>query len=61
MKIQIIGGKIIENLGFGSNPRSGRSNFFVLFFSFHFQILHENCISLFLTIFEYLVLQIRYQ
>ena len=37
------------------------SNIFVLF-SFLFQILHKkNCISLFLTIFEYLVLQIRYQ
>ena len=34
--------------------------FFVLF-SFHFQILHKHCISLFLNIFEFLVLKIRYQ
>ena len=54
MKIQILGGKITEI--WGSNPRSVRSIFFVLFlFIFKFSI--KNCISLFLTIF---VSQIRY-
>jgi hypothetical protein len=58
MKIQIMGGKITENQWFQS-PH-GRSICFVLFlFIFNFSI--KNCISLFLTIFEYLVLQIRYQ
>ena len=54
MKIQIMGGKITENLGFKSPLRKVKN--FLYLFSFHFQILH-----LFLTIFEYLVLQIRYQ
>ena len=49
MKTQIMGGKITENLGLKS-PQ------FFCPFSVHFQILHKNCISLFLTIFEYLVL-----
>ena len=38
MKIQIMYGKIIENLR--SNPHSGRSKMFCPFF-FHFQILHK--------------------
>ena len=56
MKIQIMDGKITENMPFKSEAESQK--IFILF-SFHFLIFHKNCISLFLTIFEYLVLQIR--
>ena len=38
MKIQIMGGKITENLGFKSPLRKVKN--FLVFFSFHFQILH---------------------
>ena len=48
---QIEGGKITENLGFKSLLLKVK-NFFVLLL-FFFQILHKNCISLFLTMFEY--------
>ena len=59
MKIQIMGGKITENLGFKSLLR--KVIFFVLFFLFIFKFSIKNCISLYLTTFEYLVLRIRYQ
>ena len=59
MKIRIMGGKITENLGFESPLRKVK-RFFVLFL-FIFKFFIKNCISLCLTIFWYLVLQIRYQ
>ena len=59
MKIQIIDGKITENLGFESPLRKVKT--FSVLFLFIFKFSIKNCISLYLTIFEYLVLQIRYQ
>ena len=59
MKIQIMGGKITENLRFKSPLRKVKIGLSFFLFIFKFSI--KNCISLFLTIFEYLVLQIRYQ
>ena len=53
MKIQIIGGKITENLGFKSPLRKVKN--FLSFFLFIFKFSIKNCISVFLTIFEYLV------
>jgi hypothetical protein len=53
------GRKITENLGFKSLLR--KIKFFLSFFIFIFKFSIKNRISLFLTIFEYLVLQIRYQ
>jgi hypothetical protein len=52
MKIQIMGGKITENLGFKSLLR--KVKIFLSFFLFIFKFSIKNCISLFLTIFEYL-------
>ena len=60
MKIQIMGGKITENLGFESLLWKVK-NYFVLFLIIFKFSVKKNCISLFLTIFEYLVLQIRDQ
>ena len=57
MKIQIKGGKITENLGFESPHRKVKKIVLILFI-FKFSI--KNCISLFLSIFEYLVLNQRY-
>ena len=59
MKTQIMGGKITENLGFKSPLR--KVKIFCPFFLFIFQFSIKNCISLFLTIFEYLVLELKYQ
>ena len=56
MKIQIMGGKITENLGFKSPLRKIKKCYVFFLFIFKFSI--RNCISLFLAIFEYLVLQI---
>ena len=53
MKIQIMGRKIAENLGFESLLWKVKK-FFLSFFC-SFSDLHKNRISLFLTIFEYLV------
>ena len=39
MKIQIMGGKITENMGFKSPLR--KVKFFFVLLSFHFQILHK--------------------
>ena len=58
VKIQIMGGKITENLGFESPLRKVKNSFVIFLFIFKFSI--KNCISLFLTIFEYLVLQIKH-
>ena len=58
MKIQIMGGTITENLGFKSPL--WKVKFFLSFFLFIFKFSIKNCVSLFLIIFEYLVLQIRY-
>ena len=54
MKIQIMGGKITENLGVWISASEGQKN--VCPFSVHFQILHKNNISMFLAIFEYRVI-----
>ena len=48
MKIQIMDGKITENLGFKSLFRKVKK--FLSFFLFSFQILHKKCISFFLTL-----------
>jgi len=58
IKIQIMNRKITENLGFKSPLRKVKE--FLSFFLFNFKFSIKHCISLFLTIFEYLVLQIRY-
>ena len=47
MKIQIMGGKITENLGFKSPLR--KVKIFLSFFLFIFKFSIKNCISLFLT------------
>ena len=52
MKIQIMGGKITENLGFQSPLQKVKKNFVLFLFIFKFSI--KNCISLFLTIFNIL-------
>ena len=59
MKIQIMSGKITENLGFKSPLRKVKK--FLFFFLFIFKFSKKNYISLSEIIFEYLVLQIRYQ
>ena len=59
MKIQIMGRENYRKSGFRILP-SESQNFFVCPFSLHFQIHDKKCISLFLPIFEYLVLKIRY-
>ena len=59
MKIQIMGGKITENLGFKSPLRKVKKNLF--FFLFIFKFFTHNWISFILTTFWYLVELIRYQ
>ena len=51
MKIQIMGGKITENLGFESLLWKVKNCFVLFLFIFKFSV-KKNCISLFLTIFE---------
>ena len=53
MKIQIMDGKITENVGFKSLLRKVKK--FLSFFSFSFSNCPKNCISLILTIFEFIV------
>jgi hypothetical protein len=53
MKIQIMGGKITENLGFKS-PQWKVKNI-LLFFLFFFKFFAKNLVSLILTTFSYLV------
>ena len=53
MKIQIMGGKITENLGFKSLLRKVKN--ILSLFSFHFQILHTKLGILILTIFDILL------
>ena len=59
MKIQIMGGKITENLGFKSPLRKVKK--FLSFFLFIFKFFTQNWVSLILTIFWYLVLLFRNQ
>ena len=53
MKIQTMGVKITENLGFKPAPEG--QHFFVLF-SFHFLTLHKKLHIFVFTIFEYLIM-----
>ena len=59
MNIQIVGGKITENLGFESQLR--RVKIFLSLLSFHFQILHTKLGILTLTIFFISCIVIRNQ
>ena len=57
MKIQIMGGKITENMGFKSLLQKVKKK--ICPFSFHFQILHEKLHIFVLAIFDYPVLHFQ--